>query len=111
VTGVDFGDAKQEFLIGGTATALSSSGATSYLFAGDSALYATVSGGDAGAPAKLMIAAKPRMLTKSGMVTIKGTLKPSHGRDDVLVSRYMGDRWQLRKGPSPRTARSARAGR
>jgi photosystem II stability/assembly factor-like uncharacterized protein len=85
-----------QFLSGGPATAVASAGATSYLLVGDSVLYATTSGGDAGAAAKLVIAATPRSVTKPTTVTIRGTLKPSHGGDDVMISRYMGDKWQLR---------------
>ena len=85
-----------QYLSGGPATALDSAGVTSYVVVGDSVLYATKSGGDAGASAKLAIAAKPRSVAKPTTVTIHGTLKPSHGGDDVMISRYMGDRWQLR---------------
>jgi photosystem II stability/assembly factor-like uncharacterized protein len=85
-----------QYLSGGTVTALDSAGVTSYVLVGDSVLYATKSGGDAGASTKLTIAAKPRSVAKPTTVRIHGTLKPSHGGDDVMISRYMGDRWQLR---------------
>lgn len=85
-----------QFLNGGPAAALDSVGATSYALVGGSVLYATTTGGDTGAPAKLAIAAKPRSVTKRTTVTILGTIEPSHGGDDVMISRYMGGIWQLR---------------
>ena len=85
-----------QFVSGGPAGAIESSGSTSYLLVGDSVLYATTSGGDMGAARKLTFSAKPKSLTKAATITIKGRLSPAHGGEDVILSRYMAGSWTVK---------------
>lgn len=85
-----------QFVSGGLAAALEGAGGTSYLLVGNSVLYATGSGGDIGLARRLTLAAKPRTLTKAGMVTLTGKLSPRLGGEDVIVSRYMRGAWALK---------------
>jgi photosystem II stability/assembly factor-like uncharacterized protein len=73
-------------------------GPTDYALAYDnsafpSTLYATSSGGDTGAPQSISITAKPRLLKKTGRVTVTGTLRPADGGEDVLVAMRRGSGW------------------
>jgi photosystem II stability/assembly factor-like uncharacterized protein len=84
-----------QFVSGGSATALDSAQATSYLLVGDSVLYATTTGGDTGASARLSIVTKSKHLAKRATVAVTGLLRPAQGGEDVVVSRYMGDHWSV----------------
>jgi photosystem II stability/assembly factor-like uncharacterized protein len=85
-----------QFVSGGPAEGLEVAGSTSYLLVGDSVLYASSTGGDVGAAPKLVLSAKPRAVTRPSTVTIGGTLKPAHGGEDVMVSRYMAGVWSVK---------------
>jgi len=85
-----------QFVSGGPATALEGTGGTSYLLVGNSILYSTTTGGDVGLARQLKLVAKPKTLTKAGMVTLTGKLTPRLGGEDVIVSRYMRGAWAVK---------------
>lgn len=86
-----------QFVSRGTATALEAAGSTSYLLVGNSILYATTTGGDVGVARKLTLTTKPRVLPKRGTITLRGRLSPAVGGEEIIVSRYMGDRWAVKR--------------
>jgi hypothetical protein len=61
-----------------------------------SALFFTGSGGAAGAPSTITLAATPRRLTRPGIVRIRGRLRPALGGETALVGRFdpRTGRWQ-----------------
>lgn len=85
-----------QFVSGGSATALDSAGQTSYLLVGDSVLYGSTTGGDTGTSARLSLAAKPNRLAKGASVAVTGFLRPAQGGEDVIVARYVDDRWSAK---------------
>jgi photosystem II stability/assembly factor-like uncharacterized protein len=73
--------------------ALDSAGGTDYALAGDSALFASTTGGYAGAPQELSIRTTTRVLKKGGRISISGKLTPADGGETVVISQYVGGRW------------------
>jgi hypothetical protein len=74
--------------------AVEAAGRTDYALSGEPALLATTSRGDAGAPQKLSIRTKTRVLRKPARISVSGRLTPADGGETVVVARYLGGRWQ-----------------
>jgi photosystem II stability/assembly factor-like uncharacterized protein len=75
------------------AQALESAGGTDYALVGDSALFATTTGGSVGSPQQLSIRTKTRLLKKAGRISVSGKLTPADGGETVVISRYAGGSW------------------
>ena len=76
--------------------AVATAGSTDYALAEGSSLYATRTGGDAGAPSRLTFTPSARKLGRSGTVTLKGRLTPADGGEEVVVSAHSSRRWITR---------------
>lgn len=74
-------------------TALDAAGATSYALAGDSYLYATRSGGDAGSARGLSLTTRGRLLARAGRVLVRGQLASATGGEQIVVSMLARGRW------------------
>jgi photosystem II stability/assembly factor-like uncharacterized protein len=66
---------------------------TDYVLAGESALYATTSGGDVGAPQRLALSTKRRTLKKPARIVLNGSLSPANGGEEVVVAMRSGGDW------------------
>ena len=73
--------------------ALDSAGGTDYALGGEAALFATTTGGYAGAPQELSIRTQTRALKKGGRISISGKLTPADGGETVVISQYSDGRW------------------
>jgi photosystem II stability/assembly factor-like uncharacterized protein len=73
--------------------ALAAAGGTSYALAGDSFLYATRSGGDAGFARGLSLTTRGRVLARAGTVIVRGSLASATGGEQVVVSMLSRGRW------------------
>lgn len=65
-------------------------GATDYALAGESQLFSTASGGDAGEASTLTITTKSRRLRRAAKIKVTGRLAPAGGRELVMVSMRPG---------------------
>lgn len=72
---------------------LDAEGGTAYAWARNDLLYATRSGGDAGAPRTLRITTRGRRLSKPGTITVSGRLTASTAGERAVVSMLTGERW------------------
>jgi photosystem II stability/assembly factor-like uncharacterized protein len=73
--------------------AVEAEGGTAYVWAGNSLLYATRSGGDVGASRTLRITTRGRRLSKPGPITVSGRLSAATAGERVVVSMLTGERW------------------
>jgi photosystem II stability/assembly factor-like uncharacterized protein len=74
---------------------VASAGGTDYALAGDDVLYATKTGGDAGAAQMLSLSIKHRVLRRPGLVTVDGRLKPADGGEHVSVAMHDRRGWSV----------------
>jgi photosystem II stability/assembly factor-like uncharacterized protein len=70
-----------------------SNGAADYVLAGESALYATTTGGDAGTARSIRLSAKNRVLSRTGRITLSGRVTPASGGEQVVVARRSRGGW------------------
>jgi photosystem II stability/assembly factor-like uncharacterized protein len=79
--------------------AIESAGGTDYALVGESALFATTTGGSVGAPQALSIRTKTRVLKKAGRISVSGKLTPTDGGETAVVSRYVRGQWLSQSVP------------
>jgi photosystem II stability/assembly factor-like uncharacterized protein len=60
---------------------------TGFALGGDSQLFSTTKGGDAGTPTALKLSTKSLKLARAGSITITGKLTPAEGGEQVVVAR------------------------
>ncbi|MFL5894224.1 MAG: WD40/YVTN/BNR-like repeat-containing protein [Thermoleophilaceae bacterium] len=76
--------------------AVASGGSTDYALAGARTLYATRTGGDAGAPSRLTFKPSAPVVGRRRKVTLRGRLLPARPRAPVVVSARSRGRWIAR---------------
>ena len=69
---------------------------TDLLLAGDSEIFSTTTGGDAGVRTSLRLR-RHRALVRPGRVTVSGVLRPASGDEEVVVSKAIAN-WRHRRG-------------